>query len=83
MAIILCPECEGKVSNLSTSCPHCGYPILTSSTRNTEIEQTEITDMIKHLLEKMIKRSNTPLASRGLVLGCVAELDNIVKEKSL
>lgn len=29
----------------------------------------------------MIKRSNTPLASRGLVLGCVAELDNIVKDK--
>lgn len=43
--------------------------------------KNEITDMIRHLLEKMIKRSNTPLASRGLVLGCVAELDNIVKEK--
>lgn len=43
--------------------------------------KSEITDMIRHLLEKMIKRSNTPLASRGLVLGCVAELDNIVKEK--
>lgn len=41
----------------------------------------EITFMIQQLIDKMIKRSNTPLASRGLVLGCVAELDNIIKEK--
>ena len=33
------------------------------------------------VIDKMIKRSNTPLASRGLVLGCIAELDNIVKDK--
>ena len=36
---------------------------------------------IKRLLDKMIKRSNTPLATRGIVLGCVAELDNIIKQK--
>lgn len=42
---------------------------------------SEITDMIDQLITKMIKRSNTPLASRGIVLGCVAELDNIIKEK--
>lgn len=41
---------------------------------------TEIYDMISKLIEKMIKRSNTPLSSRGIVLGCVAEIDNIVKE---
>lgn len=27
MALIQCPECEGKVSDKATSCPHCGYPI--------------------------------------------------------
>ena len=43
--------------------------------------KNEIKDRIKQLIDKMIKRSNTPLASRGLVLGCVAELDNIVKDK--
>lgn len=42
---------------------------------------TEIYDMIAKLIEKMIKRSNTPLSSRGIVLGCVAEIDNIIKEK--
>lgn len=42
---------------------------------------SEITGMINQLIEKMIKRSNTPLSSRGVVLGRVAELDNIIKEK--
>ena len=41
----------------------------------------EILPMIEKLIGKMIKRSNTPLASRGIVLSCVAELDNIVKQK--
>lgn len=36
---------------------------------------------IRRLLDKMIKRSNTPLSSRGIVLGCVAELDNVIKRK--
>lgn len=43
--------------------------------------KNEIKERIKQLIDKMIKRSNTPLASRGLVLGCIAELDNIVKDK--
>lgn len=43
--------------------------------------KNEIKERIEQLIDKMIKRSNTPLASRGLVLGCVAELDNIVKDK--
>lgn len=41
----------------------------------------EIQLLISQLINKMLKRSNTPLSSRGIVLGCVAELDNIVKEK--
>lgn len=43
--------------------------------------KNEIRERINQLIDKMIKRSNTPLASRGLVLGCIAELDNIVKDK--
>ena len=41
----------------------------------------EITPSINRLIEKLIKRSNTPAATRGIVLGCVAELDNIIKQK--
>ena len=36
---------------------------------------------IQRLLDKMIKRSNTPLSTRGIVMGCVAELDNVIKNK--
>ena len=25
MALILCPECQTKISDKATSCPHCGY----------------------------------------------------------
>ena len=27
MALIQCPECEGKVSDKAQACPHCGCPI--------------------------------------------------------
>ena len=27
MALITCPECEGKVSDQAVACPHCGAPI--------------------------------------------------------
>ena len=27
MAILECPECEGKVSSYAEKCPHCGCPI--------------------------------------------------------
>jgi len=27
MALITCPECSAKISNLAQSCPHCGVPI--------------------------------------------------------
>lgn len=26
MALINCPECEAKISDLASCCPHCGYP---------------------------------------------------------
>lgn len=43
--------------------------------------KSEIENLLDQLIVKMIKRSNTPLSSRGIVLGCVAELDNIIKTK--
>ncbi len=27
MALLICSECEGKVSSLAASCPHCGAPV--------------------------------------------------------
>uniref|UniRef100_UPI0022E37EEB tyrosine-type recombinase/integrase n=1 Tax=Enterocloster aldenensis TaxID=358742 RepID=UPI0022E37EEB len=31
MALIQCPECEGKVSDRASSCPHCGFPLSTTA----------------------------------------------------
>lgn len=31
MALILCPECELNVSDKALSCPHCGYPLLSTT----------------------------------------------------
>jgi hypothetical protein len=27
MALIDCPECKGRVSDLARECPHCGFPM--------------------------------------------------------
>ncbi len=27
MALTLCPECQGKVSDQASACPHCGFPV--------------------------------------------------------
>lgn len=29
MALLLCPECGGKISSYATICPNCGYPSIT------------------------------------------------------
>lgn len=28
MALLTCPECDGRVSDAAAACPHCGYPIV-------------------------------------------------------
>ena len=33
MAIINCPECQNKVSDQASSCPHCGYPLKRNDTK--------------------------------------------------
>ena len=38
MALIICPECGGKVSDLAESCPHCGFPVSKMTIPHTDIE---------------------------------------------
>ena len=37
MAMVKCPECEGKISSEAVFCPHCGYPVA-EKTAITEYE---------------------------------------------
>lgn len=41
MSLILCPECNEKISDKSTVCIHCGCPLSISSSIDTEIELIE------------------------------------------
>jgi len=31
MALISCPECDENISNAASACPHCGFPIVSTS----------------------------------------------------
>lgn len=44
-------------------------------------QNDEVEPLLEKMLSKMIARSNAPRATRGLVMECVAELDDKVKEK--
>jgi len=52
MALINCPECNGKVSNKAPSCPHCGivFGVVENSNEQNEGWQTivEATRQLKH-----------------------------------
>ncbi len=43
--------------------------------------KSDIEKSINGLVDKLIKRSNSPIAARGIVLSCVAELDTLIKMK--
>jgi hypothetical protein len=32
MALLMCPDCEGKVSDQAAACPHCGRPMRSPAT---------------------------------------------------
>ena len=41
MALIACPECEGRVSDRAAACPHCGYPVRASAAQTgSGVEET-------------------------------------------
>ena len=47
MAIIMCPECGGKVSDKAKACPHCGYPI-----QELAVENITYKNNTKQLIEE-------------------------------
>lgn len=47
MALIICPECGGSVSDKAPVCVHCGYPIGSADIMNAKMDSVEITQEIK------------------------------------
>lgn len=44
-------------------------------------QNDEVEPLLKKLLDKMIIKANAPRSTRGLVMECVAELDDLIKKK--
>jgi len=44
MALINCPECNSKVSDIANSCPKCGYPLEPKKLKTTELSEKKNTD---------------------------------------
>lgn len=50
MALITCPECGGKVSSESSTCPHCGYPMKNFQQPKKPAGEREISSENKNII---------------------------------
>jgi ribosomal protein L37E len=41
MALVPCPDCKNKISNMAEACPHCGFPIREVRRLRTEKKAAE------------------------------------------
>ncbi len=46
MALTICPECKGKVSDKAEFCPHCGLPKKYILLQQTETENEKLIDLV-------------------------------------
>ena len=65
MALIKCPECGKEISDASTACIHCGYPIsknpdvqkkVKSNIENKEKKESLQEHLLKKRLNRRLKR---------------------------
>ncbi len=76
MALLTCPECDGKVSSFADKCPHCGYPFQEATTGSTvtETRQSEITVPQMTAEESVNHRLKT---LNAFVDNCVLNFDDL------
>jgi hypothetical protein len=68
MSIIQCAECNGKVSNKATACPHCGAPIHGAvEARNAGAALTTTQNTSKRI--KLISLTGAVLTGVGIGMG--------------
>ena len=65
MALISCPECKGRVSDLALACPHCGFPIKESQPRVKQTKKTRAKDS-----PAKERRVDIDLATHGFCVAC-------------
>lgn len=41
MALTPCPECENQISEMATTCPHCGFPVAAQRSTGVDRESTQ------------------------------------------
>ncbi len=61
MALIKCPECGDQISDKSSACIHCGYPLYLLNNEKpseTSVENQDVTEVKVDLKEYSIKISN-------------------------
>lgn len=73
MALISCPECQREVSDQAGACPHCGYPIASSSCNpapNEAGSDPAAVGQVQSDPERSVQKADTPhnVSTRRLVL---------------
>ena len=81
MALMICPECGGQVSDKAHACPHCGYPIEELMAKGPAIPEVclyeykgqtyDVTDIVRTLLS----------GDRGEAAGILWELLDLKREE--
>lgn len=75
MAIILCPNCAGKISNLAKKCPHCGRVLEEYAMpmyNEPKPDERKCVPMHENKKEEIIKRSKK--SERCILFGVIAAL---------
>lgn len=67
MALTVCPECNGTVSDRATICPHCGFPIATESTDYSKIVFQGKTIDIGPVIRRLHDENDATLAEFELI----------------
>lgn len=80
MALIQCPECQGKVSDSLHSCPHCGYVLranrVTPPTPPTPAPAPSVTNVGLNSQELKCVHCGAPLAASDIVSSGWAHCSN-------
>lgn len=60
MALMICPECNSKVSDKAKMCPHCGYPIYEYVNEKNESKDSNLNDVeIKKRITQIMNNSSS------------------------